>query len=285
MKLIECPRDAMQGWHSPIATELKIRYIKALLQVGFDTLDFGSFVSPKAIPQMADTNLVIEALEAAHWYNFSQTKLLAIIANYRGAEEACQYESIRYLGYPFSISETFQLRNTNKTIAESFPLVQQIQELCVKTKKEMVLYISMGFGNPYNDPYNPEMVAEWVEKMKQEGIKIISLSDTVGVAEPQLITDLFTHLQKSHPDIEFGSHFHARPDNWLPNIKAAYLAGCRRFDGALNGIGGCPMAKDELVGNMATQNLISFLEEQGEDLSLDFEKLQEAIALSGEVFA
>ncbi len=285
MKLIECPRDAMQGWHSPIATELKMRYIKTLLQVGFDTLDFGSFVSPKVIPQMADTNLVIEALEAAHWYDYSSTKLLAIIANYRGAEEACQYESIRYLGYPFSISETFQLRNTNKTIAESFPLVQQIQELCVKTNKELVLYISMGFGNPYNDPYNPEMVAEWVEKMKNEGIKIISLSDTVGVAAPQLITDLFIHLQKSHPDIELGSHFHARPDNWLPNIEAAYLAGCRRFDGAINGIGGCPMAKDELVGNIATQNLISFLEKQGENLSLDFEKLKEAVLLAGEVFA
>jgi len=256
MKIIECPRDAIQGLHQYIPTEKKIAYINQLLASNlFDTIDFGSFVSPKAIPQMADTKGV---LSGGNLFE-SKTKLLAIIANERGAKEASSYERISYLGYPFSVSETFQLRNTNATIAESLERVKAIQDICEKASKQLVLYISMGFGNPYGDVWNAEIVLEWVEKLKQSGIKIFSLSDTVGVANPESIKYLFENLIPQHPDLEFGAHLHTTPDTWKEKIESAYHAGCRRFDGAILGYGGCPMAADELVGNMPTENLLSFI--------------------------
>lgn len=256
MKIIECPRDAIQGLHHFIPTEKKIAYINQLLASNlFDTIDFGSFVSPKAIPQMADTKGV---LSGGNLFE-TKTKLLAIIANERGAQEASAYERITYLGYPFSVSETFQLRNTNATIAESLERVKAIQAICEKTSKQLVLYISMGFGNPYGDVWNAEIVLEWVEKLKQLGIKIFSLSDTVGVANPESIRYLFENLIPQHPDLEFGAHLHTTPDTWKEKIESAYNAGCRRFDGAILGYGGCPMAADELVGNMPTENLLSFI--------------------------
>lgn len=256
MKIIECPRDAIQGLHHFIPTEKKIAYINQLLASNlFDTIDFGSFVSPKAIPQMADTKGV---LSGGNLFE-TKTKLLAIIANERGAQEASAYEQITYLGYPFSVSETFQLRNTNATIEESLERVKAIQEICEKTKKQLVLYISMGFGNPYGDVWNAEIVLEWVEKLKQLGIKIFSLSDTVGVANPESIRYLFENLIPQHPDLEFGAHLHTTRDTWKEKIESAYNAGCRRFDGAILGYGGCPMAADELVGNMPTENLLSFI--------------------------
>lgn len=256
MKIIECPRDAIQGLHHFIPTEKKIAYINQLLASNlFDTIDFGSFVSPKAIPQMADTKGV---LSGGNLFE-TKTKLLAIIANERGAQEASAYERITYLGYPFSVSETFQLRNTNATIAESLERVKAIQAICEKASKQLVLYISMGFGNPYGDVWNAEIVLEWVEKLKQLGIKIFSLSDTVGVANPESIRYLFENLIPQHPDLEFGAHLHTTPDTWKEKIESAYNAGCRRFDGAILGYGGCPMAADELVGNMPTENLLSFI--------------------------
>lgn len=264
MKIIECPRDAIQGLHQFIPTEKKIAYINQLLASNlFDTIDFGSFVSPKAIPQMADTKGV---LSGGNLFE-SETKLLAIIANERGAQEASAYERINYLGYPFSVSETFQLRNTNATIAESLERVKAIQEICEKAGKQLVLYISMGFGNPYGDVWNAEIVLEWVEKLKQLGIKIFSLSDTVGVANPESIKYLFENLISKHPDLEFGAHLHTTSDTWKEKVESAYNAGCRRFDGAILGYGGCPMAADELVGNMPTENLLSFIG------NTDFEKI------------
>lgn len=255
MKIIECPRDAIQGLHHFIPTEKKIAYINQLLASDlFDTIDFGSFVSPRAIPQMADTKAVVEKLDLAE----TKTKLLAIIANERGALEASAYQQISYLGYPFSVSETFQLRNTNATIAESLERVKAIQDICTKTDKELVLYVSMGFGNPYGDVWNAEIVLEWVEKLKQLGIRIFSLSDTVGIATPESIGYLFGGLIPQYPDLEFGAHLHTTSDTWLEKIKSAYDSGCRRFDGAILGYGGCPMAADELVGNMPTENLLSF---------------------------
>lgn len=255
MKIIECPRDAIQGLHHFIATEKKIAYINQLLSTNlFDTIDFGSFVSPKAIPQMADTNAVVGKLNLAD----TKTKLLAIIANERGALEASAFEQISYLGYPFSVSETFQIRNTNATIAESLERVKIIQEICEKTKKQLVLYISMGFGNPYGDIWNAEIVLNWVEKLKIYGIKIFSLSDTVGIATPESIGYLFESLIPAHPNLEFGAHLHTTPETWREKIESAYQAGCRRFDGAMLGYGGCPMAADELVGNMPTENLLLF---------------------------
>ncbi len=255
MKIIECPRDAIQGLHHFIPTEKKIAYINQLLASNlFDTIDFGSFVSPKAIPQMADTKAVVEGLNLAD----TKTKLLAIIANERGALEASAYDQITYLGYPFSVSETFQLRNTNATIAGSLERVKTIQEICEKTGKQIVLYISMGFGNPYGDLWNAEIVLEWVEKLKILGIRIFSLSDTVGVATPESISYLFENLIAKHPDLEFGAHLHTTPETWKEKIESAYQAGCRRFDGAILGYGGCPMAADELVGNMPTENLLTF---------------------------
>ena len=278
LKLIECPRDAMQGWANWIPTEKKIAYLNQLLKVGFDTLDFGSFVSPKAIPQMADTATVYEALEE------SDTKLLAIIANIRGAEMAVNFPRIKYLGFPFSISETFQQRNTNSSIAEAFKTVQAIQNLCQKSDREMVVYFSMGFGNPYGDAFNVEIVADWAEKMSNLGIKIIALSDTVGLADSQTIKKLYTSLLPSYPHIEFGGHFHANQENWLMKIQTAYEAGCQRFDGAIGGFGGCPMAEDELVGNINTQNMIQFFENQGVELGLNKNEFEESVKMSREIF-
>jgi hydroxymethylglutaryl-CoA lyase len=280
MKLIECPRDAMQGWHSPISTEDKISYLNALLKVGFDTLDCGSFVSPKAIPQMADTALVIPRLKLAG----SKSKLLAIVANQRGAEEAVVFDEIDYLGYPFSISETFQLRNTNKTIADSMELVDSLQELCIKNSKQLVVYISMGFGNPYGDPYDEAVALQWVDELVKMNIHIISLADTVGVATPDVITRLFASLVPAYPTVEFGAHFHSAPHNWEEKVAAAYEQGCRRFDSAIKGIGGCPMAKDELVGNLATENLLDYCIRQHEALKLDIPALTAAQGIAERIF-
>lgn len=280
MKLIECPRDAMQGWHRPIATAEKIAYLDALLQVGFDTLDFGSFVSPKAIPQMADTKEVLAGLTQLP----GRSKLLAIVANVRGAEDAVMHEAIHYLGFPFSISETFQLRNANKTIAASLEEVQTIQELCIKNNKQLVVYISMGFGNPYGDPYNTDIVMHWVNELSALEIPVISLADTVGLADPETISYLFKALIPAYPQVEFGAHFHAAPSQWEDKVRAAWDQGCRRFDSAIRGIGGCPMAKDELVGNIATENLLQFLKKQRAAPALNQAAWERAYALAGQVF-
>ncbi len=280
IKLIECPRDAMQGIREFIPTEKKVAYINQLLQVGFDTIDFGSFVSPKAIPQMADTAQVLENLDLST----TSSKLLAIVANKRGAVDACQYESISYLGYPFSISETFQLRNTNSTIEESVSRVQQIQDLCIQHSKQLVVFISMGFGNPYGDEWNVELVQKWTERLFEMDIRILSLSDTIGVSNPENITYLFKNLIPAYPDITFGAHLHTQPHNWKEKIAAAYSSGCRRFDGALLGFGGCPMAKDELTGNMAMENIVAYLNEHSIAHGLNLEALETAMEMTASVF-
>lgn len=254
VKIIECPRDAMQGIKDWIPTQEKIRYIQSLLRCGFDTIDFGSFVSPKAIPQMQDTAEVLSKLDLSA----TESKLLAIIANVRGAQEAVKHSEIKYLGYPFSISENFQMRNTHKTIAESLVVLQEILNLADKNNKEVVAYLSMGFGNPYGDPWNVEIVGEWTEKLAGMGVKILSLSDTVGSSTPEIISYLFSNLIPKYPNIEFGAHLHTTPQAWHEKIDAAYLAGCRRFDGAIQGFGGCPMAKDVLTGNMPTEKMLSY---------------------------
>lgn len=255
IKIIECPRDAMQGIKSHfIPTEAKARYINALLKVGFDTIDFGSFVSPKAIPQMRDTAEVLSMLDLTT----TKSKLLAIVANVRGAADACQFEEIAYLGFPFSISENFQMRNTGKTIDQSLVILGEMMNLAVKNKKEVVAYLSMGFGNPYGDPWNVEIVGKWTDVLAGLGVTIISLSDTIGVAEGETIAYLFKQLIPMYPKIEFGAHMHTHPDSWYPKVDAAYKAGCLRFDGAIKGFGGCPMAKDELTGNMPTEKLLSY---------------------------
>jgi hydroxymethylglutaryl-CoA lyase len=254
IKIIECPRDAMQGIKNFIPTEEKVHYIQSLLRVGFDTIDFGSFVSPKAIPQMSDTAEVLAQLDLAT----TKSKLLAIVANTRGAMDASQYNEIDYLGYPFSISENFQMRNTHKTIAQSVVTLQEILELAAKSNKEVVAYLSMGFGNPYGDPWNVEIVGEWTERLSKLGVKILSLSDTIGSSNPENINYLFSNLIPQYPDIEFGAHLHTTPTTWFEKVNAAYLAGCKRFDGAIQGFGGCPMAKDELTGNMPTEKLLSY---------------------------
>ncbi len=258
VKIIECPRDAMQGIKTFIPTEKKIDYLQSLLRVGFDTLDFGSFVSPKAIPQMADTAEVLAQLDLSH----TRSKLLAIIANTKGAEIAAEHSQIQYLGYPFSISENFQMRNTHKTIAESIVTLQEILEIADKSSKEVVAYLSMGFGNPYGDPWNVEIVGEWTEKLAGFGVKILSLSDTVGSSTPEVIDYLFSNLISKYPHIEFGAHLHTTPDKWFEKIDAAFNAGCRRFDGAIQGFGGCPMAKDDLTGNMPTEKMLSYFTSQ-----------------------
>jgi len=258
IKIIECPRDAMQGIKSFIPTDKKIQYIQALLRVGFDTIDFGSFVSPKAIPQMADTSQVLAGLDLS----VTRSKLLAIIANTRGAQDASQHPEIHYLGYPFSISENFQMRNTHKTIAESVATLGEILEIADATKKEVVAYLSMGFGNPYGDPWNVDIVGEWTEKLSGMGVKILSLSDTIGSSTPDVIEYLFSNLIPSYPEIEFGAHLHTTPASWHEKVNAAYKAGCKRFDGAIQGFGGCPMAKDELTGNMPTERLVSYFNSQ-----------------------
>ncbi|MFN8246799.1 MAG: hydroxymethylglutaryl-CoA lyase [Ferruginibacter sp.] len=280
IKLIECPRDAMQGWPHMISTGQKVQYINALLKVGFDTIDFGSFVSPKAIPQMADTKEVLTKLDLAD----SVSSLLAIIANMRGAEDAMQFDAIQYLGFPFSISETFQQRNTNSSISQSFDVVRDIQELCLKNNKKLVIYISMGFGNPYGDPYDETIVFDWVNKLTGEGIEIISLADTVGLAEPGQVNRVTGYLVNALPDIEIGVHLHSTPANRNEKLQAALEAGCNRFDGAIKGIGGCPMAADTLVGNMDTEGMIEFFEEQGFPIQLNKEALAESIRLAGELF-
>lgn len=260
IKIIECPRDAMQGIKPMIPTAVKISYLQALLRVGFDSLDFGSFVSPKAIPQMQDTAEVLAGLDLST----TKTKLLAIIANTKGAAMASLHPEIQYLGFPFSISENFQMRNTHKTIVESLVTLQEILEIADKSQKEVVAYLSMGFGNPYGDPWNVEIVGEWTEKLAQMGIKILSLSDTVGSSTPDVITYLFSHLIPKYPNVEFGAHLHTTPDRWFEKVDAAYRAGCRRFDGAIQGFGGCPMAKDDLTGNMPTEKLLSYFTSQKE---------------------
>lgn len=280
IKLVECPRDAMQGWKAFIPTDKKIEYLNTLLQVGFDTLDFGSFVSPKAIPQMADTKDVLEQLDLSH----TKTKLLAIIANTRGAEEAVAYEAIQYLGFPFSISPTFQLRNTNSTIDGSLTRVDEIQNLCIKHNKELVIYLSMGFGNPYGDAYNESILLKWADEMVKRGITILSLADTVGIATSEQISQALTALLPQYPTIEIGVHLHSTTMNWREKLEAAYKAGCTRFDGALKGIGGCPMAKDELVGNMAMESMLDYFEDQQISLSLNKEALQQSLSLANEIF-
>ncbi|WP_025666031.1 hydroxymethylglutaryl-CoA lyase [Aquimarina megaterium] len=254
VKIIECPRDAMQGIKEFIPTEKKVQYIQSLLRCGFDTIDFGSFVSPKAIPQMVDTAEVLSQLDLSD----TRSKLLAIIANVRGANDAVQHKAIDYLGYPFSISENFQMRNTHKTIAESVATLQEILHIADKANKEVVAYLSMGFGNPYGDPWSVEIVGEWTEKLSKMGVKILSLSDTVGTSTPEIIDYLFSNLIPAYPEIEFGAHLHTTPTTWFEKVDSAYKAGCRRFDGAIQGFGGCPMAKDELTGNMPTERMISY---------------------------
>lgn len=258
IKIIECPRDAMQGIKQFIPTEKKAQYIQSLLRVGFDTIDFGSFVSPKAIPQMVDTAEVLSMLDLSN----TTSKLLAIIANTRGAEDACKHAEINYLGYPFSISENFQMRNTHKTIAQSVVTLSEILEIANKANKEVVVYISMGFGNPYGDPWNVGIVGEWTERLSSMGVKILSLSDTIGSSNPESIQYLFSNLIPQYTHIEFGAHLHTTPSTWFEKVDAAYKAGCKRFDGAIQGYGGCPMAKDELTGNMPTEKLLSYFTSQ-----------------------
>lgn len=290
VKLIECPRDAMQGIHDFIDTDLKAAYINLLLQVGFDTIDFGSFVSPKAIPQLRDTAEVLSKLDLST----TNSKLLAIIANLRGAEEACRHEQINYLGFPFSISETFQQRNTNSSITQSVNTVKQLLELCDKNNKTAVIYISMGFGNPYGDEWNVEIVEKWADELAGHGAKILALSDTTGVSTPEKIKEIVPALIKrfesdTMPElgkskVEIGLHLHSTPYTRLEKIQAAYESGCRRFDSALKGFGGCPMATDDLTGNMATEDLISYLNSKGEVLNLNMEKWKEALSLSTKIF-
>jgi len=280
MKLIECPRDAMQGIHDFIPTDLKASYINTLLQVGFDTIDFGSFVSPKAIPQLRDTKEVLAQLDLGS----TNTKLLAIVANLRGAEEALSFPEIDYIGFPFSISETFQQRNTNSSIADSLITVEKMLERCDQHQKTAVIYLSMGFGNPYGDPYDTEIVEKWATALVNIGAKILSLSDTTGMSTPAKITELVPLLINSFPAIEIGLHLHSTPETRREKIEAAYQSGCKRFDSALKGYGGCPMAADDLTGNMATEELIAYLEEQGEQLGLKSDKWKEAWLFSEKVF-
>lgn len=275
MKLIECPRDAWQGHHLFIPTDKKIAYLNKLLQAGFDTLDFGSFVSAKAMPQVSDTATLIPKLDLSS----TTTKLLSIVANERGAAEACSFDEVTCLGFPFSVSETFQIRNTSSTIEESLKRVEAIQALCRKNNKQLILYISMGFGNPYGDLWSPDVVLQWVKKIAELGVSTFSLSDTVGLAKKEDIQSLFEHLIAAYPDREFGAHFHTKPQEWKIKIETAYNAGCRRFDGALLGYGGCPMAQDDLVGNMPTEKLLDFAKAKGEVSDIDMKVFNEASAM------
>ena len=280
MKLIECPRDAMQGLHGFIPTDVKANYINQLLQVGFDTIDFGSFVSPKAIPQLRDTSEVLEKLDLS----VGRTKLLAIVANLRGARDAVQFEKITYLGYPLSLSETFQQLNTNRSIATAMADLQEIQNLCQNHNKQLVTYLSMGFGNPYGDPYNTSYIRNFVEKLANMGIGTISLADTVGVSNAESIDYIFQNTIPQFPRIEFGAHLHASPGDIRSKVKAAWEAGCRRFDGAIKGFGGCPMAEDELVGNMATEEMLSFFDEINVETGLDKTAFEQALQMAPSVF-
>ena len=280
IKIIECPRDAMQGITEFIPTQTKINYINTLLQVGFDTIDFGSFVSPKAIPQMQDTAEVLAGLNLTD----TNSKLLAIVANVRGAQDAMQHAAIQYIGFPFSISETFQQRNTNSSIAQSLDTVKQMQELCVKHNKQLVVYISMGFGNPYGDDWNAEIALHWVNEMDKIGVRILSLSDTIGIASADSISYLFGHLIPAFKQIEFGAHLHTTPDTWLEKVTAAHTHGCVRFDGALKGFGGCPMAADKLTGNMPTENLLHYFTTQNLNHGLNDEAFNKAMFAANLVF-
>ena len=280
IKLIECPRDAMQGLKEFISTADKIRYINALLKVGFHTIDFGSFVSPAAVPQMKDTAEVLNGLQLGE----TKSKLLAIVANVRGAVEASQFEEISYLGFPLSVSETFQQKNTNKSIEEAFGVVADIQNICIQKNKQQVVYLSMGFGNPYGDPYDSDYILKFTEKLYQMGIRIISPSDTIGVSDKENIKFLFSNLIPAFPDVEFGAHLHSTPESVKEKLNAAYAAGCRRFDGAIKGFGGCPMADNELTGNIATERMIGFFEDQKVTLGIDNEKLQDAMLIASEIF-
>lgn len=281
IKIIECPRDAMQGLHEFIPTEVKANYINQLLQVGFDTIDFGSFVSPKAIPQLRDTAEVLNLLDLST----TSSKLLAIIANTRGAEDACKFEEINYLGFPFSISETFQQRNTNSSILESVARVEEIQNLCVKHNKQLVVYISMAFGNPYGDVWHTDIAINWTRKLHEKGIRIFALSDTIGSSNAENISTLFNAIIPEFKDAEIGAHLHSTPETRLQKIAATYASGCRRFDVAIHGIGGCPMAKDELTGNLSTESLIGFCVENKIETGLNSNELNASLLLANTVFS
>ncbi len=277
LKLVECPRDAWQGLHTFIPTETKANYIQALLEVGFDTIDMGSFVSPRAVPQVSDTGRLLEMISVGQ----SASKLLVIVANAAGAEAACREEKVTYLGYPFSISETFQVRNANCTILQSLERVKAIQKLCTDSGKELVIYISMAFGNPYGDTWHPGMASAWIERLSDLGIRIFSLADTVGFAGTSDITSVFSHLKATgNAQIETGAHFHSTPNRWREKVAAAYDSGCRRFDGTVFGFGGCPFAQDDLVGNLATESLLTFAEEKGTTSTID----KKALMRAGQIF-
>ncbi|HKL35373.1 MAG TPA: hydroxymethylglutaryl-CoA lyase [Salegentibacter sp.] len=280
IKLIECPRDAMQGIKTFIPTEKKVQYIQSLLRCGFDTIDFGSFVSPRAIPQMADTAEVLSKLDLST----TKSKLLAIVANTRGAQDASVHPEIDYLGYPFSISENFQMRNTHKTIAESVEILSEILEIAERTDKKVVAYLSMGFGNPYGDPWDVEIVGEWTQKLSAMGVQILSLSDTIGSSTPEIIEYLFSNLIPKYPEIEFGAHLHTTPSKWHEKIDAAYNAGCRRFDGAIQGFGGCPMAKDELTGNMPSEKMLSYFNSKKADSNIKMTSFESAYNEASKIF-
>ena len=270
----------MQGLHTFIPTEIKAGYINQLLKVGYDTIDFGSFVSPKAIPQMRDTADVLKQLDLDN----TRTELLAIVANKRGAVDACAFDEITYLGYPFSVSNTFQVRNTNSTIEESLTRVEEIQALCSNHNKRLVVYLSMGFGNPYGDPWNVGIVQGWVDRLADMGVRIMALSDTIGVSNPDNISYLFSNLIPPYPDVEFGAHLHTTPSTWREKVAAAYDSGCRRFDGAMKGFGGCPMAKDDLTGNMPMENIIYYLDEQEIETGINRREFMKALGMVSEVF-
>ena len=280
VKIIECPRDAMQGIKTFIPTANKVTYIQSLLRVGFDTIDFGSFVSSKAIPQMQDTAEVLAQLDLSK----TRSKLLAIIANTQGAEAACSFSEIQYLGFPFSISENFQMRNTHKTIAQSLVSLEEILNLADTKNKQVVAYLSMGFGNPYGDPWNTEIVGEWTEKLAAMGVTILSLSDTIGSSTPEMISYLFSNLIPAYPEIEFGAHLHTTPDSWFEKIDAAYKSGCLRFDGAIQGFGGCPMATNHLTGNMPTEKLLSYFTAQKSITNLSPMSFESAYNEASKVF-
>ncbi|WP_405381248.1 hydroxymethylglutaryl-CoA lyase [Maribacter sp. LLG6340-A2] len=281
VKIIECPRDAMQGIKHFIPTNEKVRYLQSLLGCGFDTLDFGSFVSPKAIPQMVDTAEVLSKLDLSK----TKSKLLSIVANVRGAEDAVSHPEIDYLGFPFSISENFQMRNTHKTIAQSVETLQEIFNIADAANKEVVTYISMGFGNPYGDPWNVDIVGDWTEKLAKMGAKILSLSDTVGSSDPETISYLFSNLIPKYPKIEFGAHLHTTPAKWHEKVSAAYESGCRRFDGAIQGFGGCPMAKDDLTGNMPTERMLSYFTAQKANTGVNWMVFEAAYNKATELFS
>ena len=280
LQLVECPRDAMQGLHTFIDTDKKAAYINQLLKCGFHTIDFGSFVSPKAIPQLRDTADVLSKLDLSS----TQSKLLAIVANVRGAEDAVKFDEIAYLGYPFSISETFQLRNTNATIAESLKRVEEMQSLCVNSKKELAVYISMAFGNPYGDAWNADVAIHWTKQLSDLGIKVIALADTIGVSNPENIKYLFSNVIPEFPEVTIGAHLHTTPETWREKVEAAWNSGCRRFDSAVKGLGGCPMATDKLTGNMPTEKVLQFLNENKIESGIDSVQFAESMLMAGNTF-